>query len=556
MLGRGRTAVWLAMALLAMALATAKGEEVVTLTESNFDEAIKKHSFMVVEFYAPWCGHCKSLAPEYEKAAAALKGDKSAGQEIILAKVDATVERNLSEKFGIGGFPTLKIFENHDASSPSEYAGPRDATGIVDYLKKRAGPASREITSDADAKDLMEKNPVIVVNSGKADSTWTSIANSMRDVVVWAHTSNKQAMSAFGVKSGTITMLKKFDEKTVVYSGSHSDAKKIKDFVNEHRVEIGLFVKKGDQNALKVVFEDENKPNVFLFTKDDKAGLDALKAVGKSHRKDMVFAYFVSSDFAEAFSHFSMEKFVDSSLPKVLIEDRKEGLRYLMQESVSQSSLQKFVQGFKAKTIEPYLKSEEAPADNSGPVKVIVGNTYEAEVLKSNKWVFLEAYAPWCGHCKRLEPIWMELGKAFNKEDVIIAKVDATANDLPKALNVKGFPTLMLFKGDGSLPEVYSGGREFNDLANFVTSKTGAKMKEGFKPSIKEQGSSETTEKKILRFMATQFQLPLMGPEYTVSGLWLAAMVVFLLFVASVSLIIACISKEPSAKATASKKQN
>lgn len=81
------------------------------------------------------CGHCKTLAPEWEKAATALKGDTSAGREITLAMVDATVERSLAEKFHVGGFPTIKIFEDHNAASASDYEGPRDADGIISFLK-------------------------------------------------------------------------------------------------------------------------------------------------------------------------------------------------------------------------------------------------------------------------------------------------------------------------------------------------------------------------------------------------------------------------------------
>lgn len=108
---------------------------VLTLTADTFEQAVADHSFLVVEFFAPWCGHCKHLAPEWEKAATALKGDTSAGQTITLAAVDATVERSLAEKFHIGGFPTIKIFEGNSASSPSDYEGPRQAEGIITYLK-------------------------------------------------------------------------------------------------------------------------------------------------------------------------------------------------------------------------------------------------------------------------------------------------------------------------------------------------------------------------------------------------------------------------------------
>lgn len=71
---------------------------VLILTDQNFDEEIAKHEYLLVEFYAPWCGHCKQLTPEYEKAAEILaKNDPP----FFLAKVDATEQKKLAEKFAI-----------------------------------------------------------------------------------------------------------------------------------------------------------------------------------------------------------------------------------------------------------------------------------------------------------------------------------------------------------------------------------------------------------------------------------------------------------------------
>jgi len=106
-----------------------KENGVIVLSESNFDEGVAAHEHILVEFYAPWCDHCKTLAPKYEEAAFELSK-----LGLPLAKVDAKSNSKLAERFEIDGYPMLKFFENGRYSS--EYTGGYEVTDIVKWVQR------------------------------------------------------------------------------------------------------------------------------------------------------------------------------------------------------------------------------------------------------------------------------------------------------------------------------------------------------------------------------------------------------------------------------------
>ena len=79
---------------------------------------------------------------------------------------------------------------------------------------------------------------------------------------------------------------------------------------------------------------------------------------------------------------------------------------------------------------------------NGGPVTVAVSKAFDGVVTNNGKDTLIELYAPWCGHYKKLASVFDELGTKIRGEDVAVVKMDATANDVPPAFEVRGFPTL------------------------------------------------------------------------------------------------------------------
>lgn len=120
---------------------------VLRLTDATFDETIKENPVIMVKFFAPGCGHCKALKPEYKKAAQMAKDQ---GKSYVFAEIDATAHVGAAEKYEIQAFPTMKLFVNED---PTDYEGERKAEDIISFIDKKAGPPSVELN----AEQLKEK---------------------------------------------------------------------------------------------------------------------------------------------------------------------------------------------------------------------------------------------------------------------------------------------------------------------------------------------------------------------------------------------------------------
>jgi len=102
--------------------------EVIKLTADNFDTIVLDPSKDVfVKFFAPWCGHCVRMAPAWEELANANTG-------AVIAELDATQHQAVSSKFGVRGFPTIKLFTKSDKAGKA-YQGGRDFKALSDYLK-------------------------------------------------------------------------------------------------------------------------------------------------------------------------------------------------------------------------------------------------------------------------------------------------------------------------------------------------------------------------------------------------------------------------------------
>lgn len=464
-------------AAVAVALAAdiEKDEGVVIGTDANLAGVIADNEHVLVEFYAPWCGHCKSLAPEYAKAATTLAEQGSA---VVLVKVDATVEEKSAEKYGVQGYPTIKFFVS---GKPQEFQGGRTGPEIVSWLKKKSGPPATTVTSVEEAKKFLGENDVAIVGifaDVEGDEAKAFLKAAAQGDMMYAITTSADVAAEYGVEAPKIVLFKTFDEPRVDYDGEFA-ADDINKFATGNSMP--LVMEFTDEAAPKI-FGGEIKTHLLLFAKtseDSFAGYkEALTETAKANKGDALFIYIDTDkeDNMRILEFFGLDA---SDVPAVRLINMAEDMAKFQPESsdITVEALSAFVKGFKDGTLKRHLNSEDTPEDwDALPVKILTGHNFAEVVLDTSKNVLVEFYAPWCGHCKQLAPIWDKLGEKFEDvESVVVAKMDSTANEV-ESVSVQSFPTLKFFPAGEGEVEDYEGGRTLADFVEFLNEKAGASV--------------------------------------------------------------------------------
>jgi len=461
-------------------------EAVIELSYRNFDAAIAENPLIFVEFFAPWCGHCKHLAPEYEKAAIELKG------RIPFAKVNCDSEDNkpLMQRFGVQGFPTLKLFRD---GNPKDYEGGRTADEIVSFLNRQLIPTISVLESVNDVSNFVNQERVVIVGffesrDSEVYESFKTLANELRDNFLFGEVIALPTISSeFEVAiHPSIVLFKKFDEGKNILSefnmknhellegtsenGNSNLLEDIRNFINTNSVP--LIDEIGPENFRS--YYDSKLPLAYLFVNKEISGQQehyvslvhelAIETKGKLN--------WVYIDWKKYAKHGERLGLSGDVVPSLAIEDTVDGMHYAFneKEELTAEAISVWVRKFLSKELLPTIKSEEIPKKKDGHVTVIVAKTFTEIVHDPSKDVLVEFFAPWCGHCKKLAPVYEEVAKTLSSvSSVLIAKIDVTANDVDPKLGIRGFPTLKFFPANAKeSPIDYEGDRTEKDLIYFV----------------------------------------------------------------------------------------
>ena len=367
-------------------------------------------------------------------------------------------------------------------------------------MVKQSLPAVSALTKDT-LEDFKSADKVVLVAYIAADDktsneTFTSVAESLRDNYLFGGVNDAAVAEAEGVKFPSIVLYKSFDEgKNEFTSKFEVDA--IKDFAKTSATP--LVGEVGPETYADYMSAGIPLAYIFAETPEERESLSKeLKTVAEKYKGKINFATIDAKSFGAHAANLNLKS---DKFPCFAIHEtvKNQKFPFDQEKEITKKSISKFVDDYAAGKIEPSIKSEPVPEKQDGPVAIVVAKNYDDIVLDNKKDVLVEFYAPWCGHCKALAPKYDQLGSEYAKSEfkdkVVIAKVDATANDVPD--DISGFPTIKLYPaGKKDEPVTYSGARTVEDLVEFI--KENGKYKAGI--SISEEGTEEAapaaTEKK------------------------------------------------------------
>lgn len=454
---------------------------VVKLDSDSFQPFLEANDLLLAEFFAPWCGHCKTLAPHYVEAAKILHEEF----EIPIAQIDCTENQDLCMEQGIKGYPSLKVFKKN-GEVVTEYQGQRTKDAIVQFMKKQALPAVSQFTNTTALNDFLEKQQENVVVAqynavdGALNDTFFNVAELLRDDYVFVNFQD-------GEGSGNVSVISGKQAPTAFTADltDLSDDEANTQFSEFIVVESMPFFGEIDGSTYEK-YMSAQIPLVYYFYLSDEQRKEFepfFNKLGEQYRGKLNFAGLDASKYGKHAENLNMKE----QFPLIAIHEIETNMKYGTEQlpedefdveetkiTLAPAQIEEFVASYLAGDLSPILKSEDVPTVQESNVTKIVGTTHDEIRYDTAKDVLVEYYAPWCGHCKKLAPLYDTLADIYALDEnasskVVIGKIDGTLNDV-FGIEIGGYPTLALYPA-GDLtkePIIYKGSRTLDGFLDFI----------------------------------------------------------------------------------------
>ncbi|GFQ83931.1 protein disulfide-isomerase A5, partial [Trichonephila clavata] len=479
--------------------------EVYHLTDENFNTVLESELSALVMFYAPWCGHCKKMKPEFEAAAASMKEQDIPG---ILAAVDAIKEKAVADRFKITGYPTVKYFKNGEVHFDVNL---RTADKILEFMndpKEPPPPPPPEIPwseepghvvhlKEDDFKTFLKRKKHVLVmfyapwcgHCKKAKPEFKAAAEYFKDEpkVEFAAvdcTAYSSICNAHDIKGYPTLKYFNYYKAEKHYEGSRTE----KDFVDymlsaSDNASPPMPATAADDNEIESFWAEVPNRELVHYLKDSTfhqvleskpSALVMFYAHWGGHCKALRRAF---AETAARLKEQNIDAFlaaVDGTIETALQEEYSISA-YPTVKYFKNGKVQFDVAHRTVDLLVEFMKDPKKPpppevlwSEESKYVVHLQEDNFKS-FLKKSKHVLLMFYAPWCGHCKRAKPEFADAAEYFkNDPEVEFAAIDCTAfNTVCSGHDIKAYPTFKYFNYY-TVEKPYEGTRVSKDFVRYM----------------------------------------------------------------------------------------
>lgn len=449
--------------------AAASESNVLVLSDADIEQVIEEKEKVLVEFYAPWCGHCQQLAPDYERTAQIIEQRKGC---VSLAKIDATANPIAAQKYAIESFPTLLYF---DKGKYEKYTEGRSAQEMSGWLLKKCGILTTVLSSKSEVDSFLQRAVVACLLFAPSDSQPAAAFDRMAknfQFLIFAIVESEEVRQELGAKEPELLVLNQKDEIRSGFTGPWEERPLLNFFLRNHFDLVANWTAEYQDLIYKLSI-----PTLMLFRTEDTADLynDTLRTVAKEIRKDLL-VFTCDKDNAK-FSGFIDELGVAGlSQPFAMIFHPQTVLilKYIHSNELSSTALIAFAQSWKTNSAEQFYKSEDRPKQSyEGAIKVLTGKTFEKTVNDPAADVIVLVCADSQHHCKLFTQVYKEVAHFFRgNRKVQVVKIDGELNDI-KGVEIKEYPTVLFYPANNKEALVFDGEKVSSEIIAFAKAFSG-----------------------------------------------------------------------------------
>lgn len=455
---------------------------VVELTDDDYKKEMATFDTAFVEFIAPWCPHCKRVAPDFERAAKVIHTNDI---PVTFVKVNCDGPGyHTCHDANADIYPTLKLYRN--GVEERRYYGERTPKDLVRYAVNMLGDHAKVIESQEDLDKFTVSDPEYMFVGMFAEESalmkeFLKQAEELREFNKFAIVRDAELLKTLGQTDVVLAyqpefLRNKWEPHFKVSSDVPFD---LYGFIKAARVDlVGMITK-------KTVKEYEISRPLLITTFDVDFDVNR-KHTNYVRNRLLKLASEFSPEVTFCMGSLNMthwyapdDRYNDTGVVMTVID--KQGWEYTVPKETefNYENAKKVVEGIISGEVagKPF-KSEDPPVQKKR-VKRVVSNSFHDIVLDEEKNVLVEFYSPYCSHCKALIPLYNELAsRAREESSLVIAKMDATSNSLPKPFESRGFPTIYFVpKGKNSRPIKFEGSRTIDGFVDFMQSNTKEDLK-------------------------------------------------------------------------------